>query len=203
MGRIIDSLSTVLWPSMVRKTGNMKTSGNIHLQNEEESLRSFFNGDSDTLGSSTRTRELEALEKWLTTPEIEEERNDAAWVGVLDDLLPNSKGPQSSEQPGFDDNFSDFVSAPPAPIQSNNNEINISRHEIEETTEHIIELGRHGVHEDDDTGRYDFSHVLAGLEAVKSKIAGIQDEHERRKAAAKVALSVAYEFGNPDYDFDD
>lgn len=187
---------------MVRKTGHMKTSGNTHLQNEEESLRSFLNGDSETVGSLTPTREMEALEKWLTTTGIEEEGDNAAWLKV-----PNSKGLQSSEQPGFEDNFSDFVSAPPAPIQSNNNEINISRHEIEETTGHIMGLGRHGIRDDDDddddTGRYDFSHVLAGLDDARSKIAGIEDEHERRKAAAKVALSLAYGFGNPDYDFDD
>lgn len=203
LGRIIDSLSTVLWPSMIRKTGHMKRSDIIHSQNEEEeSLQSFLSGSS-SLESLTRAQEMEVLEKWLTTTDIEDEGDDTAWLKIPSNLSHDSKDLQSSEQSGFDDNFSDFVSAPLPSNQSNDNEANISRHEIEETTRHVIELGRDGFNDDDDTGRYDFSHVLAGLEAVKSKIAGIQDEHERRKAAAKVALSVAYGFGDLDHDFDD
>ena len=51
-----------------------------------------------------------------------------------------------------------------------------------------------GNSEDDDfeLGAFDLSRVLSALQGMKEEIAGMSDEDERRKAAARVALGLVY-----------
>jgi hypothetical protein len=45
---------------------------------------------------------------------------------------------------------------------------------------------------DSDVSAFDLTRVLGSLEGMKAEIAGMSDEQERRKAAAKVALGLVY-----------
>jgi hypothetical protein len=46
--------------------------------------------------------------------------------------------------------------------------------------------------DEDDLAAFDLSNVLSALQGMKEEIAGIDDEDQRRKAAAKVALGLVY-----------
>jgi hypothetical protein len=48
---------------------------------------------------------------------------------------------------------------------------------------------------DDDGPVFDLNRVLASLEGMKAEIAGIEDENERRQAAARVALGLVHGLG--------
>lgn len=185
---------------MVRKTRHTKTRSVIHIPNEEEGLRSLLSADSDMSGLTTRQQEMVMLEKWLEAATF----NDDGWQEARNSS--NLEENSSSKRPGFDDNFSDFVSASTSSQTKNDDESELpSRREVEETTRRIMESEKHNSHkndkDDDDEGHFDLTQVLAGLELMKSEIANIQDDNERRRAAAKVALSVAYGFDNSNYDF--
>ncbi|KAL0961451.1 hypothetical protein HGRIS_006396 [Hohenbuehelia grisea] len=54
-----------------------------------------------------------------------------------------------------------------------------------------------------DIGQFDLSRVLQALRGMKAEIASMEDEGERRRAAAKVALGLVYGFGPLDGDEDD
>ncbi|GJJ15576.1 hypothetical protein Clacol_009854 [Clathrus columnatus] len=197
--RIIDALSTILWPSMVRKTRHTKTRSVIHVPNEED-----FHALLDTdIGTSPRIlphqqQEMAALEKWLEGDILD---NDG-WedIDVPDNDFPNLTETASSQRPCFEDNFCDFISAPA--LNEDGNRLPIY-YEIQETTRRIMDFGKNQEY-DDGAGagsHSDLSQILAGLDLMKSEIAEIKDEQERRKAAAKVALSVVYGFDNPDDTF--
>ncbi len=110
---------------------------------------------------------------------------------------------------GFEDDFSDFVSAPAETPQNPDdddleNELPSQFPEVREASEHIFRdagpasagasSGLFSQREDDDDGSasFDLSRVLSALQGMKEEIATIPDERERRKAAAKVALGLVY-----------
>jgi hypothetical protein len=55
----------------------------------------------------------------------------------------------------------------------------------------------HGLNTGPDNEGLDLTHVLSALEGMKAEIASMDDEAERRKAAAKVAVDLVCVLGNP------
>lgn len=63
------------------------------------------------------------------------------------------------------------------------------------TTSHQHDEAHSFDHDDDDdfeTSAFDMSRVLSALQGMKEEIAGMSDDEERRKAAARVALGLVY-----------
>ena len=181
ISRIADALSTILWPSMVRRAAPQRL---LPPDNDND-------GDGDGLLSLLRRREMIALERWLeqgANDDEDDEDGPDPWAGAL-----RSSEPQAAS--GFDDNFSDFVSAGADPALP-------SRADVAAVSRRIFDAG--GCAEDADADAdadadggcaqapFDLSRVLGALEAMKEEIAGIADEDEKRRAAAKVALGLVY-----------
>ncbi|KAF8516821.1 hypothetical protein BU17DRAFT_50505, partial [Hysterangium stoloniferum] len=197
LSRIIDALNTILWPSLVQHAPSRRTAKTrsiVHASIEDEGLHSLLKAEKDI--QSREEREMAALEKWL-----EDGANDDVdpWDGIKVLASPSEPpAPPLSDNnvvSGFDDNFSDFVSAPPP------DDLGIpSQEEVHAMSERILQMGR----EEDPVAAggpeiaFDLSRVLAGLETMKTEIASIEDEDERRRAAAKVALSIVYAFEDKD-----
>ncbi|KIJ54709.1 hypothetical protein M422DRAFT_774963 [Sphaerobolus stellatus SS14] len=194
INRIVDALSTILWPSMVQKSGSRRAKARSVVSvpgppgddEENEGLRALLNSDGPRTTSANEPtslqREKAALQKWL-------EEDVDAWQ-------PEAPAASTSSAAGFDDNFSDFISAP---SQLNEEEqdgdeddefVMPSHAEIEAMSQRIRGMGQ--TDDADDFGNFDLSSVLAGLEAMKAEIAGITDEDQKRKAAAQVALGLVY-----------
>ncbi|KAF8502538.1 hypothetical protein JB92DRAFT_2833577 [Gautieria morchelliformis] len=202
--RIIDALSTILWPSMVQKSGKRaKTRSMVSvpgLPGEEDGLRSLLNADKDPTESSTPLqREMAALEKWLE--EGADDEKDP-WVGT-DLTQVNHSGASVVEdsrlsESGFDDNFSDFVSAPNPQdhLDTDGDPAFPSEDEVELISQRLREIGMsEDIDENDPQTPFDLSRILSTLDAMKEEIAGISDEDEKRKAAAKVALALVSGLG--------
>jgi hypothetical protein len=180
--RVIDALSTIMWPTMVRERGNSHGGGgkrksqlqpslvdfdDLHAEDgempgEEETLAALMEADAADVGvpltrASRMHREMQALERWLGENEEmheaelgrtgnddeddadagehdheEEGEGDGGAPPSLQAPVPDIRGPggddpwaaasSASKAPhptatpssGFDDDFSAFVSAPPA-----------------------------------------------------------------------------------------
>ena len=200
--RIIDALSTILWPSMVQNSGKHGRTRSIVSvpgpPGEEEGLRSLLDADNDPIeGSTAMQHEMAALEKWL---EGGADDNKDPWMGVdSPQILPTTSTTEDSRppEPGFDDNFSDMVSNPPQiHLDADDDPAFPSQDEVASMSRRLRELGMsENINEDDSQTPFDLSRVLAGLDAMKEEIAGISDEDEKRKAAAKVALALVYGLG--------
>ncbi|KDQ62489.1 hypothetical protein JAAARDRAFT_189809 [Jaapia argillacea MUCL 33604] len=135
--RVIDALSTIMWPSMVQSQG----SGTLGLrsrelldwarrEDEEDGLRSFASSEDHTLEggaveSKTRMRkEMEELENWLredSDPWANVESPDALQPVIVTPDANTSWPPLDAvddnneawrDQGRFDDDFTAFVSAP-------------------------------------------------------------------------------------------
>jgi hypothetical protein len=115
--RIVEALHTIMWPSMQQQPlGSPKRKPRLKANNVPKSSL----GDPDSLENIEWTRfpadefhaEKIALEKWLDS--------DDSWPTVLPVELPTSTTPPGLSSPtgqphdpaGFDDDFSDFISAP-------------------------------------------------------------------------------------------
>ncbi|KZT09367.1 uncharacterized protein LAESUDRAFT_723119 [Laetiporus sulphureus 93-53] len=292
--RVVDALSTIMWPSLVQSesTRNRKSRARELLdwareEEKDDGLRALISsehdhdhdhdhpapaGGSSVARKSRMQREMEELERWLEEEDGRQEHEEArAWTTVdvndmdWQDMMPTPtiKTPVGEPQErvlGFDDNFSEFVSAssPRAvgglgadhlvpmhtgasyrslasvsdyagegelfismpedeDVLNEENDPDLpSRAEILETSrrifssappisvaegqsssshteqpeEHVFE------HLDDDDdfemSAFDLSRVFSALQGMKEEISGMEDEGERRKAAARVALGLVY-----------
>ncbi|KAF8575450.1 hypothetical protein K439DRAFT_1398215, partial [Ramaria rubella] len=201
IGRVIDALSTILWPSMVQKASSRRFKSRSIVSipgppGEEDGLRSLLSaaGDRDaTENNSALQREKAALEKWLEEGADDEKDPWDATTQTQDTESPSTlKTPRPAES-GFDDNFSDFVSAPAQPQIDEDDPALPSQTEIAQMSQRIFQTDiPDDAGEEETQAPFDLSRVLTALEAMKDEIAGISDEEEKRKAAAKVALSLVY-----------
>ena len=169
---------------------------------EEEGLRSLLDADRGPTEGSTvmaMQHEMAALEKWL---EEGAEDNKDPWIGMdHPQVLPATS--TTEDRPagsGFDDNFSDFVSAPNSSqthLDADDDPAFPSQDEVASMSQRLREMSISESIDDegDSQAPFDLSRVLAGLDAMKEEIAGISDEDEKRKAAAKVALALVYGLG--------
>ncbi|KAG9120478.1 hypothetical protein FRC07_004017, partial [Ceratobasidium sp. 392] len=194
--RILEALNMIMWPSMVRTPhGGLRRPA---LEPDDEpDLEAFdhsFATVSDTApphhpslfdaGSGPSAQSLTELNAWLD--------NDDSWppLGNNDNTLPtSSSGSKTNDQntAGFDDDFSDFLSAPPTSGQ----EEDLSPADIQATAERIFKQSL----DHDAPEAFDLTSVLGSLEAMRAEISGITDIEERRKAAARVALGLAMGLG--------
>lgn len=126
LSRAVDALSTIMWPSMIRHApsskGIMKMPPMSSIPGElERELASFRDYDAS---KSNRQLEMEKLERWLQMGSDGEDEGgfDTETMRIslespLDD--PWTMGSslfstnRASSKSGFDDDFADFVSAPP------------------------------------------------------------------------------------------
>jgi len=209
--RAIDALSTIMWPSMVRpqsSTGKLPAASNMD-ETDLDMLSLMASNNKSSL-----QREMEELEKWLeedldleASNDQERDPNDP-WSFTSSSFSKPVEQKESSPSValGFEDDFSDFVSAPPAempqkPDDDVENELP-SQSEVRKASEHIFrdaapaEAGGLFSQGEDEEGSasptFDLSRVLSALQGMKEEIAAIPDERERRKAAAKVALGLVY-----------
>lgn len=201
IGRLVDALSTILWPSMVQQAGSRRAKARSVVsmpgpQDEEDGLRALLSADPST--DTGLKREMAALEKWLEEgADDEKDPWDGQAFGSAPEEDSKGKAPRETESAsGFDDNFSDFVSAPArgdAALGDTEDPALPSQAEIETMSRRIFNAASiDEVDEGDSQTPFDLSRVLGALEAMKEEIAGITDEDEKRKAAAKVALGLVY-----------
>lgn len=128
--RVIDSLSTILWPSLVQSDSTNKRKSRARElldwardEEEDDGLKALV-APSDTDVSSKddkkksrMQREMEELERWLED-EDDQGAYATAWVPPEDDSSTALPTPTirtahaSFADIGFDDDFSDFVGAP-------------------------------------------------------------------------------------------
>jgi len=164
---------------------------------ESEGLKALLNADKpkgeEGRESTALERERAALEKWL-------EEDEDVWTGAISTSTATTSTIATASTSGFDDNFTDFIAAPSETNKSGSGDEDTdlpSRAEIDAMSQRIRGMA---IPEDDNDfdGAFDLSRVLSGLEAMKSEISGINDEDERRKAAAKVALGLVYGLGGED-----
>ncbi|TDL22180.1 hypothetical protein BD410DRAFT_839981 [Rickenella mellea] len=253
--RAMMALSTIMWPNLVQSSSLKKKAkaqpGNA-LQDSVErgtssGLVSLLASVHDTEDGVSRHRderlrkEMEELERWLEEDDTNtrvHSNDDDPWraipsimtpiiaISLSSDSVPEHPTPTKS---GFDDDFSDYVSAP-ATLQPMNTGASYSslhslsdvdeftarsdaemedaeldddlpsREEIKTATERIFDQGHSPLGDqsqsddrgDSDFDTFDLSRVLGALQLMKEEIAGIDDEGEKRKAAAKVALGLVY-----------
>lgn len=190
---------------MVQKSGKRaKTRSMVSVPGppgEEDGLRSLLNADKDpTEGTTALQREMDALEQWLEEGADDEkdpwtemsQSQPVSATSIVEDSRP--------AESGFDDNFSDFVSAsnPSQSFQDTDSDpLFPSQEEVASMSERLREIGKSEVNteEGDSQAPIDLSRILAALNAMKEEIAGITDEDKKRKAAAKVALGLVYGLG--------
>ncbi|KAF8133760.1 hypothetical protein EV363DRAFT_1161527 [Boletus edulis] len=134
--RIVDALSTIMWPSMVRQTSKRATAGFINPGISSDDYHNLVRLVGERINGNDgdrMQRELEELERWLDEDTLSSDA-DARSAGGDDEAIPWSTvvtpgtlSPSSSgfletlrpttPQAGFDDDFASFVSAPsPEPV---------------------------------------------------------------------------------------
>ncbi|TFY59210.1 hypothetical protein EVG20_g7876 [Dentipellis fragilis] len=138
--RVVDALSTVMWPSMVRKQSSAKRASQMPMLfdvlPEEDGLAALLTADAADQGvplsRATRMhREMAELERWLVETEeiheLEEQQLEEHELEEHEQLhdsqtdpwrttdLPHIRPSSPTTQHGFDDDFSEFVSAPAPP----------------------------------------------------------------------------------------
>ncbi|KAF8755243.1 hypothetical protein RHS01_05729 [Rhizoctonia solani] len=179
--RILEALNMIMWPSMVRTaTGGLRrTVVDAGEQGEPPSIA--FEHSFATI-SDTAPRITPELNAWL---------DDAgSWTpgnrGERTTVTAESQNEAVRSGEGFDDDFTDFLSAPP---ETNSEEDLPSSADVGAITERIF--GQ----DSDAPGGFDLSSVLGALETMRLEIGAITDIEERRKAAARVALGLAAGLG--------
>ncbi|CAE6405051.1 unnamed protein product [Rhizoctonia solani] len=194
--RILEALNMIMWPSMVRTaTGGLRrTVVDAGEQGEPPSIafEHSFATISDTappdhpslfdINTQSASHNLAELNAWL---------DDAgSWTpgnrGERTTVTTESPNEAVRSGEGFDDDFTDFLSAPP---ETNSEEDLPSSAEVGAITERIF--GQ----DSDAPGGFDLSSVLGALETMRLEIGAITDIEERRKAAARVALGLAAGLG--------
>ncbi|KAF8895331.1 hypothetical protein BD779DRAFT_1498926 [Infundibulicybe gibba] len=133
--RVLDALSTIMWPSMEARKQETPTTDRLRsrgiLDWAQDSQDSSISAVADIVGnknsSSKRLQsEMEELARWLEDEGPHEDPWTSAASGTISTsptmVSPTSRGPANEEtdvkegQPlGFDDDFTVFISAPPDP----------------------------------------------------------------------------------------
>lgn len=217
IARIREALHTIMWPSLVRRSSGSMVKNQpppipVTLDDGGEGLQLTVEDLTNDMALSLFTspdgrvddKELEALEKWL------DEDDHNPWAAST------SKSPPLEGGMGFEDDFADFVSAPvhdpsistthpssSTPIDDGDDQLLPSESEIRAASSRIFASARDP--DADNLGTFDLSLVFSALQAMKEEISGIEDEDERRKAAARAALGLVegldLDFGGdePDY----
>ncbi|KAG9048944.1 hypothetical protein FS837_011587 [Tulasnella sp. UAMH 9824] len=222
--RIVNALSTVMWPSLVRKPRAAPTTMRDYLvppQTVESITKirdsSVFPDDFDPEkpGEDTEApeslflgvdghlaeKDLEALEAWLDGD------LDAPWKGesTVHSLPPPPMIRQSSS--GFEDDFDEFVSAAPPALSPSPSAAELDREEAMPSQEEIrltaqrifgrkaADSGADGIPSTADDFQFDLTEVLGVLQAMKEEVAEIPDMEARRQAAARIALGFASGLG--------
>ncbi|KAL0580635.1 hypothetical protein V5O48_001365 [Marasmius crinis-equi] len=297
--RVLDALSTIMWPSMQasgkasRGKANARTAAlldwaqssgddsSLDFPSDDELVVARSSGGNN-LAAIRQKKEMAELTRWLE--EDDASKNDP-WklaAGIVhspttddderaDDYDPTTPMPTFDR---FDDDFTVFVSAPPAPHVETQSQGNASplkasptdddgrlspsftgssfnteklvpsysgvtyhslgshpdlsdmgpdsaahsdngsddglptEEEVQKSAEKIfgatfagasssrlpsdMDAHREGDGDDYEMTPFDLSHVMSALQGMKAEIAAIDDEQERRKAAARVALGLVY-----------
>ncbi|KAG9019264.1 hypothetical protein FRB90_004533 [Tulasnella sp. 427] len=220
LSRVVNALSTVMWPTLIRKPRTAppgrqdlllppQTAESLTKLRDSSVFPDDFtsektDGDIDPplslfldADGKLAEKDLEALEAWLDGD------LDAPWKGASTrSPMLHSPAPQSSS--GFEDDFDEFVSATPSdpqPLPADKadmvpEDIMPSQDEIRLTAQRIF--GRSVADQDPsaaDDFNFDLTEVLGALQAMKEEVAEITDMDARRKAAARIALGFASGLG--------
>lgn len=196
--RVFEALNMIMWPSMIRTPhGGLRRNVSISESADDSDPDTFehsFATVSETapphhpslfdIGPGPSSQSLVELNAWLD--------NEDSWTGSANDdtHLTSSEGTLSEMHvkiTGFEDDFTDFLSAPP--IGDIDTDLP-SPADIQTAAERIF-----GPQSHDAPDGFDLTSVLGSLEAMREEISGITDMEERRKAAARVALGLAMGLG--------
>jgi len=229
--RIIDSLSTIIWPSMLRKTGARAsrlglTPAAPTRSGDEESdglVSLLVPGPASRSVSLSHADEMVALERWLEDVGPDDAAAVASPLAMHAPAQPQSQpetptqwqrfgtasadssfaqhltGPEQASVPedvdGFDDDFADFVGPSSGEFQALDGEGDDempSHAEVVAASRRIFGQPPRDAPRDLRGGDYDITSAFSALQAMKDEIRAIEDEEERRRAAARVALGFAW-----------
>ncbi|KAF8842145.1 hypothetical protein BDN67DRAFT_966120 [Paxillus ammoniavirescens] len=131
--RVIDALSTIMWPSMIRQTPKRDTANTLigairsrHTipSDDYDELTRLVGGGSFKSDDNRIQRELQELERWLDedAPSGDGECATDPWSTVVTPETASPYSPSevlessrpSTPKAGFDDDFTSFVSASPS-----------------------------------------------------------------------------------------
>ena len=139
--RVVDALSTIMWPSLVQSTATITRKSRARelldwarQEEEDDGLRvlvaspdSEVPGADETKKKSRIEREMDELERWLESEDAVGRHSTAddaeAWAtarhdrggdteGWADAPTPSIRTPNATDTFGFEDDFSEFVGAP-------------------------------------------------------------------------------------------
>ncbi|CAE6524932.1 unnamed protein product [Rhizoctonia solani] len=202
--RILEALNMIMWPSMARTaTGGLRRTLLGAEQLDDPSPTVFehsFATVSDAappdhsslfgIGSQSASHTLAELNAWLDDGD--------SWAPASQNCQLATATGSSNEaaalKDGFDDDFTEFLSAPP---EADSDTGLPSSTEVHATAERIF--GQ----DSEAPGGFDLTSVLGALEAMRLEIGAIEDVEERRKAAARVALGLAAGLGIDEQDEDE
>jgi hypothetical protein len=198
--RVVDALNAVMWPSLARKdrgglsnklaklaSQGLDDVSFAHVSGETDHIQSLFS----VPGGEVAQKDLDALEAWLDS-------DVDPWSAKDRDRtdLKSTADTAGSMDAHFEDNFTDFVSASSQPhvfVTKDDDDPDLpTQAEIQAASQKIFGATA-GV-----PGAFDVSHVFSVLESMKEEIGGINDEDERRRAAARVALGFVAGLGYED-----
>ena len=223
--RIREALHTVMWPSLVRKKPAARSRTMPVVFNDdsidgveglslnvnditEDIARSLFTMPDGALGE----HELAALEAWL------DQDSDAAWKGSQNEastreFVLSAAQLQSTALNRFDNDFSEFISAPAIQVQPshtltplsgihgsitfdahNDDPFIPSKTDISVASSRIFKQGVDDL-DAEGLGAFDLNQVLSTLQAMKEEVSLIDDIDERRRAAATAALGLVSGLG--------
>lgn len=247
--RVIDALSTIMWPSMVRRgqdNGGSARKGQVapltspfdfdvlrteeeegEREGDEETLAALMEADAADSGvpltrASRMQREMATLERWL----IENEELHEAELGESISLSPTGidddaiRGPavratsgdpwlshdsgappftqrDGTTTPGFDDDFSAFVSAPAASVSSATS-ASAPAFTLAATA---AATGAHGLLLDASAPMLLPSHTGGSYRSLRSGTSGFPSDVDDH--AGYQALDDRSSFFSPEHDFDD
>ncbi|CAE6442821.1 unnamed protein product [Rhizoctonia solani] len=197
--RILEALNMIMWPSMTRTaTGGLRRT-QLEAEMGDSSSTVFehsFATISETappdpslfgIDHQSTSHSLAALNAWLD--------DDDSWAPASRNRQPATATDSSNTlKDGFDDDFTEFLSAPPE-VDSDTGLP--SSAEVHATAERIF--GQ----DNEAPGGFDLTSILGVLEAMRLEIGAIEDPEERRKAAARVALGLAAGLGIDERDEDE
>ncbi|CAE6449680.1 unnamed protein product [Rhizoctonia solani] len=197
--RILEALNMIMWPSMARTaTGGLRRtqleaelgdSSPTIFEHSFATISDTAPPDSSLFGTDPQSasHSSAALNAWLD--------DDDSWAPASRDRQPASAADSSNAlKDGFDDDFTEFLSAPP---EADSDTGLPSSAEVHATAERIF--GQ----DNEAPGGFDLTSILGALEAMRLEIGAIENIEERRKAAARVALGLAAGLGIDERDEDE
>ncbi|KAF8631697.1 hypothetical protein AX15_002246 [Amanita polypyramis BW_CC] len=194
--RVIDALSTIMWPSMQAKVDSTHKE-HAYMFNWVQTSRDGEHMDEDEVVEMTE------LARWLEKSSVGSQSCEDPWKAVMCESPTLIDGEGRTEvKMGFEDDFTAFVAAPESGWSTPDG----GRLELQDD---YASLGSDFESDDDLPTRAeveaararifggvrrvdDVEGVLGRLEEMKAEISALEDEEERRRAAATVAVGVAY-----------